>query len=1713
MDRDRQHAVFTHFIRPFLSRNDTSDPGCVSAFTGHSEEWLQVNLGNFSNFATLEDLQALNPNFSIADSLPLLNPSQVAQLILSSGASNDTELIDRVFERLEEGDALENVDEFLTQLTATEEVPDFQPVVRDRVMNRTFAIISPHLPAFTEEDLDEWFHVKLLPVLPSFTPMMLKNATSNITCTRYQVILSGIAKVFTETPSHRQEENTRVLLEYLTNSARGVNESGCRQRSQSDAEWIERNLGPFSTYVTYSELKVFSISGVNALDSLSSGQKAEFLLEQNNLSNETLVRLAFTGLTSDGSVETLGSFFEEFVSGATDQNLTTVDPGVRDTILNLTLKALGPKLSMLDVDSFKLWFQVYLPLFLPSSDSSTFEIIPRGITCNSYQEIVKGFDNIFPQLSLNQTQLVFMFTMDYLRRQSSSGLSCVQSVNDDRLWLEDNFGQFHVLASYTDFVTLKNNFNGAEVADLLTLSQLAELSATPSRLNTKQDVTKIMTVINPADFGAFFDTVSPAIKVQSANYTEEVKSAFLQEIFDRASLSSAAVSDKEFLLWLRVRLSPLLVNLSSSLVTPLFDIGKNRSCNSSQEMITLLDTLQTTFNRNTHMEIYKNTLLFLQGPTPLKCYSGGSFYIYLRRTFLSFGFPDVSMFTSLLPPTRQSELLSTISTSELRQFLSQPNVTGDNSDICVIFNNYNNTPAFLETEDVPDDVKKVTLPCVWPLALSSNSRSEVNSWFDLRLRNYLRFLNKNLISSTEVQNASCLGFQKLVSVMGNNFKYNNSDFGEGDVYTTIRTYLKTGSGARCYNASDAELNSTAWFVNNIGTFVTSITLDDITTFVSTTQIKVFLEDQANLELFNNIAIPENVTAYYISQLFTFNPTFNPVKLPGFLLCSSEVPGSAYSSVDEADTIIIVNRQKELCNGTKDPEVCAALASNIKTVTADTFTTLGNASAGLTSSQIASVPPSVLTSLLPTLGSVGTWSQDQASTIIQTITASGFKINSGASLESLGTLVSGVSSQLIADIPASELLSVSSSATFLPNMLTASTVVQQTFVQKIISVDTNPSKVVLNVPDAMATEIPPSLLVFSQQTVDISVMNKKTWTQDQAAMFFESLGETNFDIEQLSPNVLHGFTCTSTRKMTRKRIRRLTRACRPRRGRAKVLLKESQLTCMYNLLRGDLSQDFTDYPADMLLYWNNGNVNKDNCRAYFSAVGAADFSVASTVLKRGPVLFSQARSCLEINGLKLSKDNVEVLGNMACTLDSSYIQNADPLILEKLKACKDFSDNQVDAMETLLLSGKTQYGDVTTWNQQTLENLGILPLYFTRNIWGQFKTKTKRRYLKGFMSKLRKSKTKKRKLKRLFKQVSTLRTKRGAGCTEGNITQVTVSDPSFPFGYDQTQFDLCLDVPVLKDNLNSICEKVDDDDFQKIILNKLNQAFQSGVSDQNVQVLGSVSRVASLQDISKWNITKIDTLAALMKAEDGSWDVSKSKEIITKYLSTSGNSLGTTELNVIDSNLCSLDTSTLRTISPDSLRNAKSLNVASCSAKQKTVLYEIASSSFISLRTNSVIYYNLIKPYLGGANLLEVTALATQNVNMDVETFKNLDPDVQAALNVTNVKDLMGSSLPELKVFENDTLVQTWVNLQTQSDLDTLNLGLISSRLTVTTKAPNPSGSNSPSTTNGPSGSTPSTNPVTQGPTTSGGLKLAQSQTSIFLAALLMSVLQMLQQQA
>ncbi|KAF5887655.1 mesothelin-like protein [Clarias magur] len=880
--------------------------------------------------------------------------------------------------------------------------------------------------------------------------------------------------------------------------------------------------------------------------------------------------------------------------------------------------------------------------------------------------------------------------------------------------------------------------------------------------------------------------------------------------------------------------------------------------------------------------------------------------MFLNQFFLSFGFPDLKDFLSLIPAVRQAEILNSISVEELSEFLNRPNTVSDGAELCTLLNNYNMTNQYLA------------------------------------------------------------------------------------------------------------------------------------------RIGVFLENSENLQLFNNMEIATSVTKYYTNQIYIQDPNFNPIRLPGGLLC--DAPGSAFAPLGEADSQAILISINNKCNEI-NPQVTATLVAKFPTLSATSIELLGNQSVGLTVGQISSAPSEVINSALSTFSTISGWDQGQANALIQSIISAGFNISSGSSLLSLGTLIGGVPSAIISSIPSSQLLSLSQNPTFINNIQSAPTILQETFVQKIISVDE--TNVIGNIPGSLAMYIP-VVLLSTLSSGDVLLVNNRTWSHDQALLLFGAVASASDDTEDLSTSVLQGFSCTSVQTLTHQKAQQIVKACRPRPNRHKVPLKESQLTCMYNTIKED-SVNFSDVPSDMLLYYSYDKVVQKNCRSYFTSLGAADFSIPSAVLNKPATLFTNAQGCLGISGVKLTRDQVEVLGNMTCTLDASYIQNSDPLILENLKNCGDLSDSQITAVQSLLLSGNTAYGNPLKWTMQTLEQLGILPLYFNSDMWGLFSSDLKINFLQYFMPLLRNQKTPVQKLKNLFTACNSRMSKvrRAAGCTTGNITTVTIADESFPLGYDSTQFDLCLDNTVLRENLAAITEKVVDTSFQIVILNKLNQIYPSGLNDSVLQLLGSTSRVAAIDDIRKWNINMIDTLSSLMNSNNGNWTPTMSNAVITRYLSIVNHTLGTAEINTIGSNICSLDVNILETITADSLKNANSLDVSSCSIEKKHAMYIIRKSSFNGQGLTSA-YYQLIRPYLGGAPVQDIQSLSTMNVNMDITTFLDLNPDVIMALNVSTVQGLLGMTIADLKLFENSSVIQSWLAQQDQSALDTLKLDLVGGKIIAVT---------------------------------------------------------------
>ncbi|XP_051242506.1 uncharacterized protein mslnb isoform X35 [Dicentrarchus labrax] len=1677
MTLHRQMSVYTDFIQVYLTSNNTK--ACVSASNG-SADWLMKNLGPFSRLLTVRELIHLNPDFNPPEALRLLTPKQSAELlVVTLPAHPDKDIvINMIFDYLTESPNEMKFTEFLSDLVMFVQQGNLSCPSYKTLFNRldlAMATVSPDV-------VSSIIYSKL--ALSQHIPpgCIIYSGQCTVTMTNETDICVGV--------------NSTMLQLHL--------DSG-------------RMNGSFCHFAV-EEFACASLSSLKAMDLAA-------MLACDRTSNSSSSRPVWKLLLSKAS-----RVLDETLDLLSNK---TLDP--KNPVLSMVLDAIREiRLDQLSVDSLndpaviQLWFNHRLRPFLPAVSPDFLSCLTtKGLNCSTYQHILQILGSLEPHMTLQRQMLVYThFIQVFLTRNNTADVSCSLNINNSGEWLQKNLGGFLALASFQDLQTLYPKFSAMEALPQLTVRQLAEVSATPGQLTAPAQVTMVTKHIPNQHLPAFFDEYSPAILGHENMFLPAVRSAMLQVVFDRANLSDHSVGDSVVLLWLHNRLSPLLVNLSPSHVAPFFNILAGRNCSTKQQGVEGLNSTISSFSEVTQQEIYNHIIQTLRGPIPLQCYGDNynqSFYSFLERSFMGFQFPNLTTFLSLMPVNRMHQLVNSMPPSALGDFLRRPDVVDNNAELCVIYDNYMQTPLFLETESLPAVVRRPTLPCVWPTALSSSKRSEVNAWFDRRLQNYLAFLTKSLISPNSTNTTSCLAFQKLVSVLGE-YNYTDADFTLQDVFNTIKAYLTSvPTLPRCYNDKDPELNSTAWFAEYIGPFMPFLTLEEFQSLGSAQDIQVFTVNPLNIALLNHSALPPNLTNYYTELVYLQDSNFNPLFLP--LLCRCVVPGPAFSQLTSEESIIVLHNLTTLCTDL-DPQISAALAGNLGDgIDATAISALGNESIGMSTGQITMIKPQDLLFSLSTLSSVVGWNAGQAKTIVLSLMSSGlFQVNSALSLFQLGSLVVGIPSTTFNSISGSQLISASKDPSFLGHLMTAPQIVQQTFVTQIISMNSSSEMIIENVPDDLATEIPRVLLAgFSKTFSVINRLNKKKWKRQQAELFFDVIAvdtatETLGSPNNLSSSVLQGFTCTGVRTIKKVQIKKLIKACR-RTGRNKVKLVETQLTCMYNYIKVDSeATSFNLYPPDMLLYYDYSLVPQASCRSYFEQLTDADFSVFSFALSyKLSALFANARSCLGITSTSLTEDNISVLGNMCCTLDASYIENSDPSILEKLKNCPSLTINQVAAVETLLLSGKTPYGTPSTWNEQTLRDLGTLPLYLSSTFYDNFDKKTKRRFLRYFMRVLRRTGVSKEMRKRMRREIrKSIRNKSKRSieneCTVGMISQVTISDETFPFDYDDiTQFNCCLSATTVKDNLDAITGKVDDEEYLTIVLSKLKEAYSasSTIPESQVQVLGPASRVATIDDINTWAITEIDTLSSLMDSSNGEWDPSLAKAIISKYLSKEGNKLGSAELNVIGgTNLCSLDVNVLKNISQESLKNADALTLSNCTTEQKKELFTIAVQAFAtSTRSQTVpaTTYQLIQPYLGGARLAYVQNLAASNISMDMPAFTSLNESVVLNLSVTEVQGLLGTNLADLKSYENQTLVQSWIRSQRQSELETLGVGLVGGRADPTTTNP-PATTTSSSTTTAGSGSSSSTTASGSSTTTgnSGGRIRADAGFS-FLALLALLV--------
>ncbi|XP_066053928.1 mesothelin-like [Chamaea fasciata] len=896
------------------------------------------------------------------------------------------------------------------------------------------------------------------------------------------------------------------------------------------------------------------------------------------------------------------------------------------------------------------------------------------------------------------------------------------------------------------------------------------------------------------------------------------------------------------------------------------------------------------------------------------------------------------------------------------------------------------------------------------------------------------------------KDVSCEEFQQVVAALDGIYSQLPVEE-QRNLYSGIKHFLiQDESSQKCFSEAIPGLNSTAWFRNFLASFLEHATVEDLQLFGDEPTLQKFARDPVNMEMVGKLTLLRE-TALYYTLLLTSAPAFPLSSLPDGFICYLS-PG-AVRNLSREEVLGVAQRLGKSCPWTKgtpggrvpsslashELQVASSLLGGLEDFSPAVLAALGQAALGLSVSSIQNnIPGEQLGAALPALGRLRGWSPEQSRAIINKLLRSGYQLLDGQSLAELGTLVGGLNSSTLRSLSPDVVLEAIQLPGFARHIEPLPSALKRTLVEKVSSRVGHPSELVKVIPSALASYIPKSLLVFGEEEPNLQDLNDKPWSRDQAAMFFGDVVKAEPDISRLSQSVLQGFTCSAASAVGAERFQELAKAMRKK----KVRLGQDQLSCLLKMVTLDgIPEDLDTYPKELLLFLSPSDyAATGSCRQFFTSVGEADVDVLPREAPRRQQLLREALECLRVPGTQINEENAGVLGRLVCDLPGDYIRSSGGRLLQDLGQCGSFLPEQGVAIRDVLSSGNTTFGPPAAWSAFTLRQLsGLIPV-LDHSILQQVPKKALTTWLRNFSWD---SHLSREELAAVVAELQPRRHKRAdADCPPDlEITDEVLDDDLMPTYYIPAELlRACLRNASLENHFSQIFTYPFSIPQLAVLKEYLYERYPNGFPENLLSNLGPILSDISPEEISTWKMSSADMLAAFLKTEPSDAQASAA---IKRYVEL-GNALNATALDAIGRRyLCLLNSTELQAIHPSSLRLA-SLDPSACSQETKNLLYQKAKEAF-SDQHHLPAYYELILPYLGGAPAADLKALSKDDVNMNISTFVTLRKESLMSLTPREVQGLLGMNLPELAQWQRRAPVWDWIQVQKQSELDQLHIGL------------------------------------------------------------------------
>ncbi|XP_069068377.1 uncharacterized protein [Pleurodeles waltl] len=1653
------HAVY-EFSEKYLSQQFHEEGSACKSNTNGTEEWLVKNLGAFVSLASVSKILALYPNLSLEVLFQNLSPNETAVLLTEPEVINDSKMLKQILSLV----TPDEVPVYLEMILSSSEKANLTVFQVNMIKQTLITVILEKLSSnFSSFTLDNWkklMQKDLLELLGSFNETHLQQLPKNITCASYHEILKGFDMRYFSLTSDERITVYRFYIKEFLHQASVLTGVGCD--SVSFKAWLDNNLGKFLSQATFSDLVVFNqkLNRVTITANLTSTELADATFLAEVLGNSTLINNILGQIKKIEGYEFLNGYLERVTSNLCQVNrsnvesscdemsaLTQLSPQTQHELVSNTLVVLNSEWSLKNTSEWLQAFKLIFTNFSSAINESNIAQLPLNIACNQHQEIVGFLNDRSNQFTPALQNSIFQYLLKY---HKGSKLIC-----DNETSFQDFLNNYFLIFSNqmtaTDLVALIPSENQSQIINSLKPVELEAILLRPGYTNHTTWKVIVSHYTNISQLGPLLDSLDDKL----VNLTTESRFAILASAWPTFEKNLNILNTVDVSLWLDQRLSGYLQFLTPEYLNVSGLIPAD--CTAMKNLAFIMNRTDSQFTIDQE-QFNVQYLLTFHHDSGLRCDKGASFKVFLDEYFLGFSNQMTAQnLVALIPTEKLSQKLNSLLPKELFDILTRPKSAINSTTWEILLTHYTNMGNLKELVDIirkqyegslTSENRTNILAAVWPAftnGMNSLNSKDLDDWLNDLLQPFLPLLTVQLFNVSNVINTNCLVLRKLVKTLSG--LYGNYTVGtQQGIYTVIKVILQqSDTKPRCYNAS--EVNSTAWFSNYVGSFMEHATAADLQSFAANETLKTFFKDTNNLELMGRLNLKEDVKILITSLIVSIVSNGSSVtvllnNIPLNLICNMiGQPNIELSETSQTSAILQTLNTCVSNSTTRTPEMVSQIVNSLGPVSSESLQSMGSLAVQLTPSTILkNLRGEVLKEQIHMLGTYTGWSTTQTAAIVSTLMESVFQITEG-SLISLGTLATGVPAASIDNLTKSELQKLSGNATFMGYMAMAPTALKQRLIQLIINSET--SNVFQLVPDNMANFIPSSRLVVS--TINISDINTKQWTDSQAAVFFQTMLKS-ITIQQysgLSASVLQGFTCGASNGLNSLAFSSLIQAMNGK----DVNTPTNQISCMTKRLTlTGTSSELLNYPNDVLLFVGPDKYSSASlCQKYFNKTGAANINILPPGSAKRQALLSSAIKCLGIDA-SVSKENLEILGHLSCDLSGSYIAQSNPYILIVLQGCSAFSQDQVTAIEGQL---KNTYGLPSNWNSETLKKMG--------NIVGALQSKTlqaipmqeKKAFFPGFLSQLKKQN---RQLftsciKQLQLSVSSSRVKMDTGpCTSTLLTTgiVVTEQDMIPANYPTaSELDACLPNDVLNANLELFGKMEFSDPQLQALKTKLDTIFANTSYDKYLNQLGNISRMYSPYEIGRWNITNVDTLAALLEKTSWKNDPAKVQALVQRYQQNTNARLDGTVLTVLAPYICALSEETIKTINDTDISSATTpLGVSSCSQNQKNLLFSKLKAAYTASKNSQNAYFQLVKPAISGARTSDLIDFAKGHPAMDISTFASLNPEAVKTLSPQTLIDLLGDNLDDLNLIKDNSVVQSWAYAHSQTEVNSIGLNLV-----------------------------------------------------------------------